>query len=144
MHNRPDTHDADVKAIRDLETAWAQAFAAKDVDKLVAFYAGDASLLIPDTPVINGMTAIKARAKSTLADKNFSYTFATDKVDVAKSGDLGYSQGALTTTLTDPKTKKVLTIKGKYVRIYKREADGGWKVVANIANGDAPPALAKK
>ena len=26
----PDTHDADVKAIRDLETAWVQAFNAKD------------------------------------------------------------------------------------------------------------------
>ena len=39
----PDTHDADVKAIRDLETAMVQAFIAKDVDKVVAFYADDAS-----------------------------------------------------------------------------------------------------
>ena len=42
----PDTHDADVKAIRDLEATSVQAFAAKDVDKLVAFYADDASVLL--------------------------------------------------------------------------------------------------
>jgi ketosteroid isomerase-like protein len=79
-----------------------------------------------------------------LAGKNFSLTFASDKVDVAKSGDFGYSQGSFTQTWTGPKTKKVLTVKGKYVRVYKKQADGSWKVVAEIANEDAPPAPVKK
>ncbi len=39
-----------------------------------------------------------------LEDKNFSLTWASDKVDVAKSGDLAYSQGAFTMTSTDTKT----------------------------------------
>jgi hypothetical protein len=46
--------------------------------------------------------------------------------------------------MTDPKTKKVLTGKGKYVTVYKRQADGGWKAVADIWNEDAPPAPANK
>ncbi len=140
----PDTHDADVKAIRDLETAQVQAFNAKDVDKLVAFYADDASLFPPGAPAVNGMAAIKAAEKPLLADKNFSLTSATDKVDVAKSGDLGYTQGAYTATFTDTKTKRVLTVKGKYVTVYKKQADGSWKIVADINNEDAPPAPAKK
>jgi ketosteroid isomerase-like protein len=61
-----------------------------------------------------------------------------------KTGDLGYSQGAYTMTMTDPKTRKVLSEKGKYVTVYKKQADGGWKAVADIANEDAPPAPAKK
>jgi len=140
----PDTHDADVKAIRDVETAWDQAFATKDVDKVGAFYADDASLFLPDAPVVNGIAAIKAADKPFLSDKNFSLTCASDKVDVAKSGDLGYSQGTLTITMTDPKTKKVLTLKGKYVEVYKKQADGGWKAVAVIWNEDARPSPAKK
>jgi ketosteroid isomerase-like protein len=140
----PDTHDADVKAIRDVETAWVQAFAAKDWDKTFAFYADDASIFIRDVPVINGMAAIKAAVKPHLEDKNFSLTFVPDKVDVAKSGDLGYCQGAYTATFTDTKTKRVLTVKGKYVEVYKKQADGGWKDVADISNEDAPPTLAKK
>ncbi len=140
----PDTHDADVKAIRDVETAWEQAFATKDVDKCVAFYADDASVFMPDAPVINGTAAIKEADKPFLADKNFSVTFASDKVDVAKSGDLGYSQGTMTYTFTDPKTKKVLAVKDKYVTVYKKQTDGSWKAVADIWNEDAPPTPAKK
>ncbi len=140
----PDTHDADVKAIRDLETATMQAGNAKDLDKLMAFYADDASLFMQDAPVINGTAAIKAVSKPMLEDKNFSLTWASDKVDVAKSGDLAYSQGAFTMTSTDTKTKKVLTVKGKYVDVYEKQADGSWKCVAEIGNEDAPPAPAKK
>ena len=79
-----------------------------------------------------------------LEDKNSSFSFASDKVDVAKSGDLGYSQGTMTYTFTDPKTKKVFTIKGKYVTVYKKQSDGGWKAVADIGNEDAPPVPVKK
>jgi ketosteroid isomerase-like protein len=140
----PDTHDADVKAIRDAETAGVQAMAAKDVDKLGAFYADDASMFNPDAPVLNGMAAIKAFWKPLLADKNFSLTDVLDKVDVAKSGDLGYSQSAFTMTMTDPKTKNVLAVKGKEVVVYKKQTDGSWKAVADIGNEDAPPTAAKK
>ena len=140
----PDTHDADAKAIRDVETAWVQALAAKDFDKSMAFYADDASVFIPDALVANGMAAIKAVWKPMLEDKNFSFTFASDKVDVAKSGDLGYAQGSFTYTMTDPKTKRVLTERGKYVTVYKKQTDGSWKAVADIGNEDAPAAPAKK
>jgi uncharacterized protein (TIGR02246 family) len=139
----PDTHDADVKAIRDLEAATVQAFAAKDLDKIGAFYADNASAFFPDAPVVTGAAAIEAAFKPFFADKNFSLTFAADKVDVAKSGDLGYSQGAYTMTMTDLKTKKVLTEKGKFVTVFKKQADGGWKAIADIFNEDAPPAPAK-
>jgi uncharacterized protein (TIGR02246 family) len=140
----PNTHDADVKAIRDLETADLQAYAAKDVDKAVAFFSDDASLLVPDAPAINGIAAIKKALKPFFADKNFTETFASDKVDVAKSGDLGYSQGSDTMTFTDLKTQKVLTVKSKYVTVFQKQADGGWKAVAVIINEDARPVPVKK
>ena len=140
----PNTHDADVKAIRDVEAAAVQAFAAKDVDKLAAFYADDASVLSPDAPAINGIAAIKTALKQFFADKNFTNTIASDKVDAAKSGDLGYSQGAFTMTMTDRKSKKLLTERGKYVEVFRKQADGGWKAVADILNEDARPVPLKK
>ncbi len=139
----PDTREADARAIRDFEAAAVQADASRDVEKFTAFYANDASLFMPGAPVINGKAAIEAALKPMLADKNFSLTFASDKVDVAKSSDLAYSQGAYTMTMTAPKTKKVLTEKGKYVTVFKKQADGSWKAVADIFNEDAPAAPAK-
>src|ERR1700740_1598187 len=38
----PDTHDADVKAISDLEAQWNKDYAAKDGDKVAGYYATDA------------------------------------------------------------------------------------------------------
>jgi uncharacterized protein (TIGR02246 family) len=139
----PDTHDADVKAIKDLEATWVQNFASKDPDKIASVYADDASVMITDMPVINGIPAAKSALKSMVADKNFSITFASDKVDVAKSGDIAYSQGSYTTTSTNPKTKKPATDKGKYVTVFKKQADGSWKVVADIFNSDGAAAPAK-
>ena len=140
----PDTHDADVKAIRDCETGWNTAVAAKDLDKLMAYYADDASALYPDIPVLTGISAIRDAYKKDFADKNYSESAVTDKMEIAKSGDLAYTQGSFTYTFTDPKTKKVLTEKSKYVTVYKKQADGRWKAVADIGNEDAPPAPAKK
>lgn len=139
----PDTHDADVKAIKDVETAWVQAFATKDADKVATVYSEDASVFMTDSPIITGIPAIKAALKPIVADKNFAITFASDKVDVAKSGDLGYSQGAYTMTSTSPKTKKAVTEKGKYVTVFKKQADGSWKAVSDIFNADGPAAPAK-
>jgi ketosteroid isomerase-like protein len=88
--------------------------------------------------VLTGIEAIKAALKPMVGDKNFSISFASTKVEVSKASDLGYTQGAYTMTKTDPKTKKVLTEKGKYVTVYKKQANGGWKAVADIFNADAP------
>jgi len=139
----PDTHDADAKAIKGIEAAWVQAFTTKDVDKVAAFYTEDASVFLPGTPIITGIPAIKAALKPMIADRDFSLTFAADKVDVAKSGDLGYSQGAYTMTYSSSEGKKMVAEKGKYVTIFKKQADGNWKNVADIFNADAPAAAPK-
>ena len=55
----PDTRDADIKAIKDVEATWVQNFATKDADKIATVYAEDASVFITDMSVINGMAAIK-------------------------------------------------------------------------------------
>jgi ketosteroid isomerase-like protein len=133
-----DTSAADQKSIKDGEIAWSADFGAKDVDKLVSHYAEDASLFIPDFPVMKGKDAIRTGIKAMMADKNLSLSFTTGSVEVSKGGDLAYSQGSYAETSTDPKTKKAISEKGKYVTVYKKQADGSWKAVADIVNADAP------
>jgi len=138
-----DTHDADVKAIKDTEAAWNQAFSAKDVGKTVSFYTDDASLLLPNAPAISGRDGIKQALQPMLADANFSLHFESVKVDAARSGEMAYSQGTYTMTLTDPGTKKPLTDKGKYLTVYKKQA-GDWKAVEDTVSSDQPLPAATK
>ena len=135
----PDTHDADVKAIQDNEAQWNQEYAAKDNDKIVAHYADDAILMVPGTPSSSGKEAIRAALKEMVADPALSLQFHATKVEVAKSGDVAYTQGTYTMTLTDPKTKQVINDHGSYVTTYRKQPDGTWKAVADIATSEVPP-----
>jgi ketosteroid isomerase-like protein len=134
----PDTRAVDEKASRDSEAAWVKAFATKEPEKAAAFYADDAASMLPDTPLMTGRKAIIAGMKPELGDPNFSLVFAPGKVEIAKSGDIAYSQGTFRYTTTDPKTRKRVGQAGNYVEVYKKQADGTWKVEEDIATEETP------
>jgi uncharacterized protein (TIGR02246 family) len=134
----PDTSAADLKAIKDGEIAWSADFGAKDVDKVVRHYADDATLMMPDAPIITGKDAIRSGVTQMFADKNLALSFTTTTAQVAKSGDIAYTQGTYSMTATNPKTKKLVSEKGKYLTVYKKQSDGTWKAVEDIDNADAP------
>jgi len=134
----PDTREADAKAIRDNEASWVQAFAARDAAKAASFWAENASVFFPNMPILNGRAAAQAAVVDMLKDPNFYLTFDSTKVEVSKGGDFAYSQGTYTMATTDPKTKMVMTEKGKFVTVYQKQTDGSWKAVADIDNADGP------
>jgi uncharacterized protein (TIGR02246 family) len=135
----PDTHDADVKAITDTEVQANQAWASKDPDKVMAFYADDAILMTPGAEMVRGKDALRDGMKQMLADPAISLTFQSSRVDVAKSGDLAYSAGTYKLTVTDPSTHKPINDHGNYVTTFRKQADGSWKAVADIASSAVPP-----
>jgi len=129
--------ESDVSLLRKAQEAAIEAFVSGNADHMVSAYSADASLMFPNSPILQGedlRTAIRALA----ADPNFSIQFSTDRVEVAKSGEIGYNRGTYTMTMSDLDTKKVLREKGKYVTIYSRQADGSWKMMEDINNADAP------
>jgi uncharacterized protein (TIGR02246 family) len=131
-----DTREADIQAVKDLEAAWAKDAAAKDADKFASYYADDASALMPGEPLISGKPAIAAALKSMFGDPNFSLNFQATRADASKGGDFVYTQGSYTMAMSDPKTRKPVTDKGKYLTIFKKQADGSWKAVADMINSD--------
>ena len=146
--NDTDTHDADVKAVQANESQWNQDWLAKDSNKIVAHYADDAVLMTPDMPADHGITDVSAAIKQMVADPALNLKFQSSKIEVAKSGDIGYTQGIYTMTMTDPVTKKVISDHGSYVTTYRKQPDGTWKAVVDIATSEvapppAPPAGAK-
>jgi uncharacterized protein (TIGR02246 family) len=129
-----DTRAADESAIRDLDAQWAKAAAAKDVDAAVGYYSDDASLLAPSEPIASDKQSIRAAWSSMLGSDN-SLNWQASKVEVARSGDLAYVMGVYQLTTTDPKAKPVVD-RGKFVEVWKKQADGNWKTVADIFNSD--------
>ena len=133
----PDTRAADEKAIRDLMTSNMKDWAAKDVDKIAAYYADDASVLVPEMKMVTGMANIKTAVK-TYTDMGFNFDAPVTKVEVSKAGDIAYAEGNVTNRWIDPKTKKAMVEEGKWVTVFKKQAGGSWKAVSDIFNADAP------
>ena len=136
------SRESDLNSLRNAQGAAIEAFVSRNADHMVSAYSADASLMFPNAPPLQGedlRTAIRALA----ADPNFSIQFSTDRVEVAKSGEIGYTRGTYTMTISDRDSTKVLREKGKYVTIYSRQADGSWKMMEDISNADAPATLVR-
>jgi len=130
--------------LRDLDAKWSAAAGAKDVDKTVSYYSEDAVVMPPNAPSATTKEAIRSAWKEMLTSPGAAISWKTTKVEVAKSGDLAYVSGTYEETMTDASGKPVKD-HGKYVEIFKKQADGTWKVVADIWNSDLPaPAPSEK
>jgi uncharacterized protein (TIGR02246 family) len=134
----PGSHEADVNSLRDVELAEEQAWSSKDLEKTLSFYADDATLMYPNMPAIVGKDSIRAYMKSSFADTAFSVQYQITGVDVAQSGDLGYTQGTLTYMMTDPKTGKPMNDRGKWLTVRRKQSDGSWRIVRDTFSSDLP------
>jgi uncharacterized protein (TIGR02246 family) len=123
-------------AIQADEKKWNDQFKGKDTEGLVGHYADDAFFVGPGVKGTDGSTAIRKAYADASTDPNFSVSFASDKIDVAGSGDLAYARGHFTEQFTDPKTQKAMTTSGSYLTVYKKQGDGSWKAVEDFAASD--------
>ena len=140
----PDNRDADANAIKDAEAQWSKAAAAKNADETVSYYADDASMLAPNMPIVLGKPSIRGVWGQFMANPGFSISWQSNKAEAARSGDLGFDIGTYQLTMSDPQGKQI-SDHGKYTVVWKKQADGKWKAVADMFNSDVPlPAPAEK
>jgi uncharacterized protein (TIGR02246 family) len=135
----PDTRAADEAALRDADANWSKAAAAKNAEGFASFFVPDGVLLPPNGAPVSGREAIAKWAGEMTAAPGFAVSWEPTKAEAARSGDLGYTMGTYELTVNDAKGKPV-TDRGKYVSVWKKQADGSWKVAADIFNSDLPAA----
>jgi ketosteroid isomerase-like protein len=133
-----DTRAADETAIRAASAGWSAAAQAKDIDKSMAYYTDDAIQASQDAPVIQGKAALRDGWQKMFQFDGPGLSFTTQTVNVAKSGDLATEYGTYLLETAD-KNGKFTDQKGKYLVVWKKQADSSWKATMEMANSDAPP-----
>lgn len=131
------------QALRDLDAQWSKDAGAKDVDKTISYYAEAALVLPPNASSATTKEAIRSAWNEMLTTPGAAISWKASKVEVANSGDLAYVSGTYEETATDASGQPVKD-HGKYVEVFKKQADGTWKVVADIWNSDLPAFAEKK
>ena len=99
-----------------------------------AFYEEDAIMVPPNHPDIRGRAAIEAFLASF---PPFS-DYRLETLEIDGQGNLAYERGTNSMTLTPPGGAPA-EWRSKYLVIYRRQADGSWKVSREIFTPDAPP-----
>jgi uncharacterized protein (TIGR02246 family) len=140
VHGQNPGRPADVQALKDNESRWNREYAAKDLEKVAAHYADNAVLIAPGMASVTGREEIRKVLKGMVDDPAMSLKFQAVRVEVSSAGDLGFTQGTYHMTMTDPASKQVIHDHGSYVTTYRKQADGSWKAVADIASSEMPPA----
>jgi ketosteroid isomerase-like protein len=139
-----DTHDADVQAIRDDQIQWVKDFDSRALDKIVSHFSEDAIVIDKGAPPVNGREGAKKLYKEAAADPASSLKFAPSRIEVAKSGEIGYVWGSYTAVTTVGNTRKTAEDRGTYVSIYKKQPNGSWKDVLDIGASETPLTAAAK
>jgi len=126
------------KLLRDLEARFARSVAERDRDAFLAFWAKDAAIFPPSGGPAIGPEKVWEQWASILEDKDVSLTWKPSRVEMAASGDLGYTYGRYESKRKGP-AGEVVTHGGCYVTIWRKEKDGAWRVVLDIGSPDPPP-----
>ena len=126
---------------RDAE--WADVAAAgKDLDKIVSYWSDDALVIEPGQPVYEGKTAIRAYVAASLQTPGFKIHWVSEKPIFSPDGRMAYMRGM--DEMTMPGTNGTLMrLHSRGISIWRRESDGDWLCVADIANEPPPVAPGK-
>ena len=125
--------EEDVAAIRSASDAWAEAFKADDDAAAVAFATEDAVLMPPNMPAFQGRPALEEYVASfTVTD------FSVRRLEIDGRGDLAFERAAYVVSAVPEGLTEPTTNPGKYLAIWRKQADGSWLMAVQIWNSDLP------
>jgi Ketosteroid isomerase homolog len=123
--------------LMELEGRFAQAVAAGGGRAFAEWFADDAVTLNNGQPATMGRAAIAVQAH--WDPKEYQLTWVPQGAQMGPSNDMGFTWGHYEGRLKD-KSGQPVVISGRYMTVWKKVADGSWKVALDAsANEPAQP-----
>lgn len=106
---------------------------SRNADSVAAYWAEDARVVLPGQPIIAGRTAARDMVAGTMKIPGFAIKWTPDSAVISRSGDIGYTYGTNEVTAPDP-TGKPVTMRGRYLTVWRKDADGHWRCTQDYSN----------
>jgi ketosteroid isomerase-like protein len=133
--------EVELASLRAAATAYHDAASAKDPARVVALYDADAVMLPPNADLVEGLEGVKGYRFGFIGTPGVELRFEILRAEVSASADMGWTLALGDITINRPDG----TVGSDLVRdfhVWKKQADGSWKVVADIWNSGLPAAAA--
>ncbi len=118
------------QAIEESNATFVQAFNRGDAAACAANYIEDGALMAPNQPTVLGKQAVEGFFKGMIEE--LGGTGNIEIVEVGAEGDLAYQSATYSFESNEGSDA------GKFVEVFKRQADGSWKIRLTIFNSDNP------
>ena len=138
MPKEPETPQTLEQVMPSLTAALIEAFNRGDLVAFMKHCADDASMLMADRPPIVGREAIEAALKEFFDAK--AKILEVEPIEVLSLGELGYAAGTYRMETPSGDGAAAIAETGKFVTIYRLQADGSWKVIVDSMIGDTAAA----
>jgi ketosteroid isomerase-like protein len=111
----------------------------EDVEGILSFWTDDAVIYFANRPPVRGKEALREMVIAGRDDPNFSITWETEEVHIARSRDLAQTVAPYTITATLP-SGEVMEQHGNAVISWRREG-GEWKCFRDTTDARGVPCL---
>jgi len=128
------TSNVDKSKLFEVDREFSIMSVEKGIAEAFVSYAADSAMILRDNmlPIV-GQNAIGDLWANT--PNGAQLVWEPDFADIAASGELGYTIGHWTYSVTDS-SGATQSSKGRYVTIWKKQADGNWKYVFDSGTTD--------
>jgi uncharacterized protein (TIGR02246 family) len=124
----------EAQQLLEIDRAWAQIAATGNMpDSVLSFWAEDARVVLAGEPVFQGKAAIREMLTDMASVPGFHVTWTPEGAEVSVAGDFAYTFGSNEFTAPDS-TGELMTTKGRYITVWRKEADGRWRCVMDYTN----------
>ena len=114
------------------DQAFSEAIGREGLSLWSSFFTAEGSMIQEGVGEIRGTEAMQAAMDAT-AGAVTSFSWTPERAEVSDGGDMGYTVGNFRTALMGPDGVE-LESTGMYVSIWRRQADGSWKVEMDLGN----------
>jgi ketosteroid isomerase-like protein len=134
---RPDL-DAARQSLLEADRKFARSVAEHRLEAWVEAFDTTGIQMRPNTPFTPGHDEIRRQMTPAFADTTWHLSWEPSLAFVSASADLGYTLGTYRSVRRDSAGEE-RSGTGKYVTIWRKQADGAWKVVFDGGNPDSSP-----
>jgi len=129
--------DAFRKTVEDIFATYSAANVQGDVDRYLSLWDENGVKMSPGKPAVYGKNAIgEGKRKSA---KKWIYLSQDIKVEETQVfGNFGYARGTYTTSAKATSGETTSSADGKFLTIFKKQADGSWKIYRDCVNSNVP------
>jgi len=133
----PATDEADEfrKAVEEIFDTYSDAIMKADADTWIGLWDEKGIMMSPNSPAVVGKRAIAER-KRRGNERRIVVSQIINIEETQVSGNLGFGRGTYTEIVQSRAGGATENIDGKFLTVFKKQADGSWKIYRDCYNSN--------